>query len=90
MGGQYHRNGGSVSPEYPHGCSLLFEKAISKYDIDVKKSWMVGDRIRDLTPAKSLGINTILVESEYNEIYSGIRVANLLEAVTLHILKNRL
>lgn len=39
--------------------SLLFEKAISKFNIDTGKSWMVGDRDRDLIPAKKLEINTI-------------------------------
>jgi D-glycero-D-manno-heptose 1,7-bisphosphate phosphatase len=39
--------------------SLLFEKAIAKYKIDAAKSWMVGDHVRDLIPAKKLGIHTI-------------------------------
>lgn len=41
---------------------LLFERAIAKFNIDPTKSWMVGDKDRDLVPAKSLGINTIQVE----------------------------
>jgi len=44
--------------------SLLFEKAIARYDIDPKKSWMVGDRSRDLVPAKKLGIRTIQIGDE--------------------------
>ena len=41
--------------------SLLFEKAIAKYHIAVHQSWMIGDRKRDLIPAKKLGIKTIQV-----------------------------
>ncbi|HZY81762.1 MAG TPA: HAD-IIIA family hydrolase [Cyclobacteriaceae bacterium] len=41
--------------------SLLFEKAIARFNIDPKKSWMIGDRSRDLTPAKKLGIKTIQI-----------------------------
>lgn len=44
--------------------SLLFEKAISKYGIDVASSWMIGDKERDLIPAKKLGLNTILLSKE--------------------------
>jgi D-glycero-D-manno-heptose 1,7-bisphosphate phosphatase len=44
--------------------SLLFEKAISKFNIDPKKSWMIGDRSRDLVPAKKLKIKTIQIGDE--------------------------
>ncbi len=44
--------------------SLMFEKAIAKYNIDVKLSWMVGDKDRDLIPAKKLGIKTIQVDHQ--------------------------
>ena len=46
--------------------SLMFEKAIAKFNIDVTKSWMLGDKIRDLQPAKKLGIKGILVNSDEN------------------------
>lgn len=42
---------------------LLFEKAAAKYDIDFGKSFMVGDKERDLLPAKELGIaHRVLVD----------------------------
>src|SRR6267154_4160266 len=60
--------------------TLMFEKAISKYAIDVKKSWMVGDRGRDITPARALGINTLQVGDEIDENEkANYRVTNLLE-----------
>ncbi|WP_028978476.1 D-glycero-alpha-D-manno-heptose-1,7-bisphosphate 7-phosphatase [Sporocytophaga myxococcoides] len=44
--------------------SLMFEKAIAKFDIDIESSWMIGDKNRDLVPAKKLGIKTVLVGHE--------------------------
>ena len=41
--------------------TLLFEKAISKFNIDISQSWMVGDMERDLVPAKKFGLKTILI-----------------------------
>jgi D-glycero-D-manno-heptose 1,7-bisphosphate phosphatase len=43
--------------------SLMFEKAIAKYDIDVTQSWMLGDKERDLEPAEKLGIKGLLINS---------------------------
>lgn len=42
--------------------TLLFEKAISKFNIDPSQSWMIGDKERDLIPAKKLGMKTLQVE----------------------------
>ena len=53
--------------------SLLFEKAIARFDIDPSRSWMIGDKERDLIPAKKLGIRTVLVgngESAYADFFS--------------------
>lgn len=40
---------------------LMFERAIAKFSIDATASWMVGDKMRDLIPAKALGLHTVLV-----------------------------
>lgn len=48
--------------------SLMFEKAIAKYDVDTSKSWMIGDKDRDLVPAKKLNIKTIQVDHSDSEI----------------------
>jgi D-glycero-D-manno-heptose 1,7-bisphosphate phosphatase len=45
--------------------SLLFEKAIAKYKIDPLKSWMIGDKERDLIPAKKLGMKTVRIIDSY-------------------------
>jgi len=66
--------------------SLLFEKAIAKFGIDTTKSWMVGDRSRDLIPAKKLGIKTIQIGDEFEPEHLGeFKVDSLLDAARLII-----
>ena len=47
--------------------SLLFEKAIAKYELRAESSFMIGDKERDLIPARKLGISTILLGSKSSE-----------------------
>ncbi len=42
--------------------SLLLERAIARHDIDVTRSFMVGDRERDVEAAKGAGVQGILVQ----------------------------
>lgn len=64
--------------------SLMFEKAIAKFGIDTAQSWMVGDRGRDLIPARALGIRTIQIGDEVEEEHRGdFKVNSLLEAAQL-------
>lgn len=44
--------------------SLMLEKAIAKFGIDIERSWFVGDRKRDLQAAAKVGVNAILVGEE--------------------------
>lgn len=67
--------------------SLLFEKAIYKHKIDPRKSWMVGDKERDLIPAKKLGISTILLGEE-ETAYADYQAKSNLEF--LDIVKSRI
>lgn len=41
--------------------SLMFERAIARFDIDVSRSWMVGDKKTDMIPARKVGVRTIQV-----------------------------
>jgi len=53
--------------------SLLFERAIAQHSVDIKQSWMIGDKDRDLIPARRLGLKTILigeVPSDVADYYS--------------------
>ena len=62
--------------------SLMFERAIEKYNCDTERSWMVGDKERDLVPAKKLGIQTILIGSDPSSVYD-YKVKDLMEAAAL-------
>jgi D-glycero-D-manno-heptose 1,7-bisphosphate phosphatase len=44
--------------------SLLIEKAVSKYEINIQQSYMIGDNPRDVQAGKAAGLNTILISSE--------------------------
>jgi D-glycero-D-manno-heptose 1,7-bisphosphate phosphatase len=63
--------------------SLMFEKAIAKYDIDPLASWMVGDAERDIIPAKKLNINTIQVGEELKSSIADFTTRDLFEAAGL-------
>lgn len=68
--------------------SLMFEKAISKLKTDISQSWMLGDKERDLIPAKKLGLRTILIEPELQkDSISNHQFSSLIEAVEKVILK---
>ncbi|MBI2968793.1 MAG: HAD family hydrolase [Bacteroidetes bacterium] len=43
--------------------SLLLEKAIARFNIDVSKSYLIGDRERDIQAAEKVGLKGILMES---------------------------
>ena len=60
--------------------SLMFERAIAKYDIDISLSWMVGDKHRDLVPAEKLGIKCIQVDHS-DSVLADYKVADLPAAV---------
>ena len=41
-------------------------KAVKEFDIELDKSWMIGDMISDIATGKSAGCKTIMVESPKN------------------------
>lgn len=46
--------------------SLLLEKAIARFNIDVNRSWFIGDRERDIEAGTKVGLKTILMISNQN------------------------
>lgn len=44
--------------------SLMLEKAIARFNIDPERSWLVGDRKRDLEAAAKVNVKAILVGEE--------------------------
>ena len=68
--------------------TLMFEKAIAKFQIDTMQSWMIGDRGRDIIPARQLGIRTIQVGDEIEpENKADFMVSNLREAADIILKK---
>lgn len=59
-------------PHHPHqgAClcrkpaHLMLERAMALLQLDPTRTWMVGDRARDLLPAQRLGLRTALVQHE--------------------------
>lgn len=44
-----------------------FLKAIDEFNINIKDSYMLGDRVTDLLPAHKLGLNTVLLKTGYGK-----------------------
>lgn len=61
--------------------SLMFEKAIARFGIDVECSWMIGDKERDLIPARKLGLKTIQITQGEASAYADTKVDRFEEAV---------
>ncbi len=49
----------------------LILQAVRKYDIDLSRSWMVGDRWKDIAAGQAVGLKTIFVDYQYTETYKG-------------------
>jgi D-glycero-D-manno-heptose 1,7-bisphosphate phosphatase len=60
--------------------SLMFEKAIARFNIDPAQSWMVGDKERDITPAYQLGIPAMLISPQHVETKARFIVEDLAAA----------
>lgn len=60
--------------------TLMFEKAIAKFNVDTTISWMVGDKATDLVPAKKMGVKTIQVINKDSPL-ADYKVENLPEAL---------
>ena len=61
--------------------SLMFERAISKHNISVSDSYMIGDKERDLIPARKLGIATIILSDNIITEYADYSVGEILEVL---------
>lgn len=44
--------------------TLLYRRAATEHRLDVSASWFIGDRLRDVAPAKDLGGRGIMVPSD--------------------------
>ena len=57
--------------------TLLFEQAISKYDIDADQSFMIGDSLTDIEAAKKMGITGILIPTNGNMMDLVVRAGRI-------------
>ena len=65
----YHDDKDDCSCRKPKPGLIL--KGAEKYGSDMEKSWMVGDRWKDISAGKNAGLRTVLVEYNYDEKYCG-------------------
>jgi len=62
----------------------LILKAADKYGLDLSKSWMVGDRWKDIAAGRAAGLKTIFVDYHYSEDYAGAPADFIVED-TMHL-----
>jgi len=60
----HHTNYGNCLCRKPN--SLMLEKAIARYNINIKKSYFIGDTQRDIDAGKKVGLNTIKINPNDN------------------------
>lgn len=65
----YHDNKDNCPCRKPKPGLIL--QGAHEYDIDLAKSWMVGDRWKDILAGQAAGLRTVFVDYHYNETYSG-------------------
>jgi D-glycero-D-manno-heptose 1,7-bisphosphate phosphatase len=71
----------------------MLEKAALELNIDLAKSYMIGDRWSDIVAGKAAGCFTILIDRKYNEVLEdqpNVSVSCLLEAVQNIMERSRL
>ena len=75
-----------------HQCSCrkpkpgMLIQASSKWNIDLKVSFLIGDTWKDMEAGKAVGCKTILLDTSYNQdVQSDFRVKSLSEAADLII-----
>lgn len=76
-------------PEYKINCTCrkpkpgLFLQASKKYNIDLKKSWMIGDGKNDIVAGKNAGCRTVLLGDGIKDYGQTLTAQNLLQAVEI-------
>jgi D-glycero-D-manno-heptose 1,7-bisphosphate phosphatase len=65
--------------------SLMLEKAVAKYTIDIENSWMIGDQVRDVIAGNKAGLRTVLLGQEDVNKVATLNTKTLLEAAQLII-----
>jgi D-glycero-D-manno-heptose 1,7-bisphosphate phosphatase len=63
----YHDNRDQCNCRKPKPGLIL--QAAEKYGLDLSRSWMVGDRWKDIAAGQAVGLKTIFVDYHYAEAY---------------------
>ena len=66
----YHDNIDNCDCRKPRPGLIL--QAVKKYELDLSKSWMIGDRWKDIAAGQALGLKTIFVDYHYVEPYEAL------------------
>lgn len=84
----YHRDVTNSLARKPG--TLMFEKGLARFNAHPRACWMIGDRGRDLAPARQLGMRTIQVGHEIEGPERGeFIVDNLLDASSIILREQR-
>jgi len=67
--------------------SLMLEKAIARYNIDVAQSWMFGDAPRDMQAGRRVGVRTVHITHHVPEMPVGDQQAGDLLEATRYVLQ---
>ncbi len=69
--------------------TLMIEKAQARFNIDLSRSWLVGDAERDIECGLKMGLKTIRVNEEpVSDTFAHYQATDLLDAVKHYILTN--
>ena len=67
---------------------MLYDIAL-RWNINLKKSYMIGDSWKDIQAGEKAGCTCVLIEASYNQaVFCSNRAKNLLEAVDVVLLHN--
>lgn len=66
----YHDNEDNCDCRKPKPGLILH--AAQKYELDLSRSWMVGDRWKDIAAGQAVRLKTIFVDYHYAETYKGL------------------
>jgi len=72
-----HHHPDGIVPKYAKKCScrkpspFFLLKAQKKYRLDLKGSWMIGDRDSDIKCGRRAGCRTILIKNQHSADYRG-------------------
>jgi D-glycero-D-manno-heptose 1,7-bisphosphate phosphatase len=73
----YHDNHDHCECRKPKPGLIL--QAAQKYGLDLARSWMIGDRWKDIAAGQAAGLKTVFVDYHYAERHEGIQADFIVE-----------